>query len=46
MVQSAAGERIKVRIDRIGRFSNELDGRKIATVIVITENAGDWYSCR
>jgi hypothetical protein len=46
IVQAAEGDRVRIRIERVGKFSNQLDGRAIAAGDELVVGAEHWYSCR
>lgn len=45
-VQSIEGDRVRLRIESVGKFSNQLDGRAIALGDELVVDAEHWYPCR
>lgn len=41
-----AGDQVRIRIERVGKFSNQLDGRVIAVGDELMVDAEHWYPCR
>jgi hypothetical protein len=46
IVQGADRDRIRIRIDRIGKFDNQLDGRTLVAGEVIEQRVDEWVVCR
>ena len=45
IVQSLDRDRLKIRIQRPGKFINFLDGREISIGSEIMEDSDNWYPC-
>lgn len=45
IVLDMAGEQVRIRIEKPGRLSKNLDGREIATGDVVTVDVEGWYRC-
>ncbi len=46
VVLTTEGERVRIRIEGVGRLNNQLDGRVIAPGDEILEDADRWFACR
>lgn len=46
IVQAAEGDHVRIRIEHIGKFSKQLDGRVIAAGDELVVGAEHWYPCR
>ncbi len=46
VVLAAVGDRVRIRMESVGRFNNELDGQVIAQGDEILVATDLWYSCR
>ncbi len=46
VVQQSAGERVRIRIQRVGQFSRQLDGNTIAVGDEILVYPDHWFACR
>lgn len=45
IVQSLHGDRVRIRIESVGRLSRQLDGREIAVGDEIVAEAEGWFAC-
>lgn len=45
VVQASVGERVRIRIERVGQFSRQLDGRTIAVGDEVLVYPDHWFSC-
>jgi len=46
VVQESAGERVRIRIQRVGQFSRQLDGNTIAVGDEVLVYPDHWFPCR
>ena len=46
VVLAAEGDHVRIRIESVGRFNNQLDGRVIVPGAELLEDADNWFACQ